>query len=313
MANSFTTNLNLEKPEVGADSNLWGGHLNSDLDILDSIFTSATTRPQSTIIKSDTKIVDATTTTRGILFSLSSISNGTTRTLTAQNTSGTIALTSNIATATTGMATTGAVAAATIGMVTTTGSQTLTNKVINSSFLGTSTATTQTQGNNTTAPATTAYVDRVAVQQYVTTTSNTVLANSTTIPYDDTIPQSSEGSQYLSVTITPKSTTSKLIISAEFNCTISDVSQFAVVALFQDADANALKAVGSGFVASGGNVSMETVSIFHEMVSATTAATTFKLRAGTGGGAQLTMNGAGGSRQFGGACISRLDVMEIGI
>lgn len=40
MANSYTTNLNLTKPEVGADTNNWGTHLNSDLDSLDGIFKS---------------------------------------------------------------------------------------------------------------------------------------------------------------------------------------------------------------------------------------------------------------------------------
>ena len=43
MANTFTTNLNLTKPEVGADTDAWGGHLNTDLDTLDSIFTAAGT------------------------------------------------------------------------------------------------------------------------------------------------------------------------------------------------------------------------------------------------------------------------------
>jgi hypothetical protein len=40
MANSYTTNLNLTKPEVGADTDAWGGHLNTDLDTLDAIFKS---------------------------------------------------------------------------------------------------------------------------------------------------------------------------------------------------------------------------------------------------------------------------------
>jgi len=43
MANTFTTNLNLTKPEIGADTDAWGGHLNTDLDTLDGIFAAAGT------------------------------------------------------------------------------------------------------------------------------------------------------------------------------------------------------------------------------------------------------------------------------
>jgi hypothetical protein len=126
------------------------------------------------------------------------------------------------------------------------------------------------------------------------------------IPQDNTIPQNSEGTELITVTITPTSATSKLRIrftNAFFSA--SGVSSVGV-ALFQDSTANALTA--SSVTLPGANYK-NPLPLEYEMTAGTTSATTFKIRYGpdTGNTAYFLQTSGG---VFSTAVQAQLEVIE---
>ena len=76
--------------------------------------------------------------------------------------------------------------------------------------------------------------------QVVSTQTGALATGTTILPFDDTIPQNTEGDQYMSVSITPKSTTNKLLILVNAFQSHTNANGQNGCALFQDSIANAL-------------------------------------------------------------------------
>lgn len=144
------------------------------------------------------------------------------------------------------------------------------------------------------------------VAQIVETVSSAVATGTTTIPSDDTIPQNTEGTEFMSLSITPKSATNKLVI--EVSATVSTNSPNGIIgALFKDSDANAIAA---GKVRDVNGATPTCIVIKHSMVAGSTSAVTFKFRAGPQGAGTLTFNGEGGARLFGATTKSSIVITE---
>ena len=127
-----------------------------------------------------------------------------------------------------------------------------------------------------------------------------------TIPFDDTIPQDTEGDQYMSLVYTPLSVSNSLLININWGGAHSATGSV-VAALFRNGQSGAL-AVGS---MRGANTNeLRTIAYSHFMVVPTVSPITFSVRAGFSGGGTTTFNGNGGGRRFGGNYSSSIMILE---
>ena len=149
------------------------------------------------------------------------------------------------------------------------------------------------------------------VVQQVYSPSTTYSTGTTTIPFDNTIPQNTEGTEFMTASITPTNSSNLLmievqaVVSSSANCRMT-------AALFQDSTANALAATVCTIY---GTVLFEscTLTLRYRMTAGTTSSTTFKIRIGGDNATTVYFNGDNNTaaRIFGGVCISSITVTEI--
>jgi hypothetical protein len=118
------------------------------------------------------------------------------------------------------------------------------------------------------------------IKQIVKTESTTQSSGTTQLPTRDTsIPQITEGDEYMTRTITPASSSNRLLIQVSIHYGMGTDGREVGAAIFQDTTANALASV-SEYATSAGD--MHELFFMLEMEAGTTSETTFKVRAGWG-------------------------------
>ena len=144
------------------------------------------------------------------------------------------------------------------------------------------------------------------VVKMVNVVTEAVGTGTTLIPIDDTIPQITEGDQYMTLAITPASASNILIIQVVVFGSSNGLSGVQT-ALFQDATANALAAAGTVIPGAG---YWGSVNFTHKMTAGTTSATTFRVRVGPNSPVTFTFNGLAAARLFGAITKSSITITE---
>ena len=178
-------------------------------------------------------------------------------------------------------------------------------------------STQATAGTWATSPSNVrSYVEGVnlpgEVVQLVNQSSTGVATGTTSIPRDDTIPQNTEGDQYMSAAITPVAACNLFRIVVVANVAHSSSNVSITGALFQDSIANAIAAVCQFTDTSTGSCSRQ-LKLDCLILPGLASALTFKFRAGGTTGSTITFNGSAGNRLFGGVMNSNMRVEEVAI
>jgi hypothetical protein len=144
---------------------------------------------------------------------------------------------------------------------------------------------------------------------YTTVTAHIAATSVTAIPIDNTIPQNTEGYEWVTHAHTPASASNILKIVATCNIgETTNTSDSVIQAIFKNSDVGALSASTSPQVGTAAGIGQ--IVTEHTMVAGDTSPITFKVRTSLNSGTTIEINGKSGGRIFGGVLISKIEVFE---
>ena len=146
-----------------------------------------------------------------------------------------------------------------------------------------------------------------SVIQVVSNSTGSVVTGSGNMTEDDNIPTITQGYEVITVTITPKSLSNFLFISAVVSGSNTS-AQRVNAAIFQDSTVNAIAA---GAVYCGGLAYSIMIPVQHYFQVNTISPTTFRVRAAAMVAGVFTTNGYNGAREMGGVWRTGITIMEI--
>ncbi len=146
------------------------------------------------------------------------------------------------------------------------------------------------------------------ILQMVSNEHGNFLTGTTIIPFDDTIPQITEGNEFLTISITPKSNNSTLVIEGIVNLGFNGATTL-IGCLFLTGENNALDVKG-GFVGTGAT-QVVTLPLSSNYNNTDTNTKIFTIRGGGNKSGTCYNNGSAASRRFGGAYKTSIRITEI--
>lgn len=153
-------------------------------------------------------------------------------------------------------------------------------------------------------------VDEYGIINRVTTDYTNTLSGTVAIPYDNSIPQNTEGVLMTTVAITPGSTSNFLKVTAQLMLTSNPAGAFMTIAIFRAIgavpEANAVAAIGQWIANANGP---EVITLSKVLAITSTSSHVFSVRFGTNVGPTSYLNGNG--QRYGGVANSFIRVEEL--